>query len=529
MKFLLNIIILLVFNSILAQNEFIYVKKLVDEVPKEAKKIIENQNYKLDWPYYINDYALIERKGKKTFADKSGKIMDNEFDFRTNMTKDKFFFTAQSINDINDYGSSEVAKYVNIKTFNSSGATVESEISKYNDYYFASNQLNRFKYYKSKNSDYFTIHSDVSNSNIGKGYDIKEGLINGRGDIILTPEYITIKQVIDDYFLVKKEREYFQIINIKNSNIDATHFTKIMTYTGMANVQRLDDIIAFNSKVIISEADSNLWGIYDLVNKKWAIPAVYDEVRPINTLKLNKTRLSSKRVLLTDLFIVRKVEKWGVVNSRGETLIPFSYSKITYNYDSKFNVYNDEGLYNYFDIESKSELFDDFYTDISIAHKAKDIVVLTKNGSVGIYDKTAKTFIIDPKEGYFKCVPENKYRNYKLTKKNEDGKDEMALFSIKNRKTIASGLKNIMEVGRASKFAQLELFDGRNTVIDMTGKEIIPPDWSYYGRAQNRKGIVFFYDRAGKRQKVLSCYSESGEKMDAKACQELIKPKKKKK
>ena len=517
MKILSTCLLLLAFNAVVAQSNYAIIDKMYDEIPKELKKTIEEENYQLNSSFYINGYALISKQGKRTFLSKSGEILDKEFGFRTNMTKENLFFVAQPVEGVNDYGKLEVEKYVNIQAYNASGNPVTSEIGNHSNYYFSSNMLKVYDYYEAQNTDYFTIHTNVPD---GQSYKIREGLINGKGDIVLHPKFSAVKQLFQNYFLVRKATGYFQITNLDDQSVDTTQFDSYKTYTDMPNVQRGGEVIAFDSKVIVSEAGSSKWGIYDFIERKWTSPADYDEIKAINTgRKLDD--IGYKQVLFTDVFLVRKGDEWGAIDPNNNLLIPIQYSKIIYD-TNRFEVFNNQGKRNYFDLTTGSELFDKFYDKIYVNYDLKDIVSLTSDGQLGLYDMSTKSYLIDPSEGYIDYKNANGGINYLLIRRSADGRKDETLYSLASKKIIISGLRGITDVGR--KFALLNHFNGTRSVIDMSAKEIVPPR-KYYGRVQYSHGMIYFYDRAGKRQKVAYCYKQSGEMVDAKECNDIVNKK----
>lgn len=426
---------------------------------------------------------------------------------------------------INDYGKKEEDKYISVQSVDASGNPIDSEINSKPDYYFSSNMSSVYDHYLSKDTDYFTIHYNKPDPSKGWGYSLQEGLINGKGKIIIKPEYRSVKQIYNDYFILTKEDDTRQVMNLKDMSTLPVNISSIYFYRDVPNVRRLDDYLSFNEKIIAKDAKEKAWGIYDLANKKWIIPAIYQELKPINTTRqLGDQGL--KHLLLTDAFVAKKDDKYGVVDNNNEIIVPFEYSKIGFT-GSFFKVFDANNRMNYYEVATKSLLFDIFYDNIQFDPSKPVLAILTFNNLIGIYDYENKAFIVEPSEGYKSIQGSNKQRNYLLERKNAEGKSDMALFSIAQKKIILAGFNDHHEVDRDGKFSKIKHYDGTSSLIDNDAKEIVPPG-KYYGRPQYQQGILFFYEDSSKRAKAVHCYKSSGEPVDATTCAEKFSKNKKK-
>lgn len=525
MRLLPIIASLLFFSTTYAQEEYVIIDQPYDMASNEFTKKITDANYETSIGYFINGYLTIKKKDQSTFVDSSGNILDKLYDFKTNMSSNKIFFIGKPITGINDYGKKEEDKYIGIQSVDANGNPIDSEINSKSEYYFSSNMSSVYDHYLSKDTDYFTIHYNKPDPSKGWGYSLQEGLINGKGNIILKPEYLSVKQIVNDYFILTKEDDTRQVMNLKDMSTLPVNISSIYNYRDVQNVRRLDDYLSFNDKIIAKDAEEKAWGIYDLAKKKWNIPASYQELRPISMIKqLDDSGL--KHLLFTDAFIAKKDDKWGVVDNNNVTIIPFEFSKINFN-GSFFEVFDANNRMNFYDVATKSLLFDIFYDKIQFDPSKPVLAILTLNNLIGIYDYENKAFIVEPSEGYKSIQGSNKHRNYLLERKNAEGKSDMALFSIAQKKIILAGFNDHHEVDRDGKFSKIKHYDGTSSLIDNDAKEIVPPG-KYYGRPQYQQGIIFFYEDSSKRAKAVHCYKSSGEPVDASTCAEKFSKKKKK-
>ncbi|OWW25806.1 hypothetical protein B4Q04_09435 [Zobellia sp. OII3] len=514
----------LFFNSVFSQEEYINIDKTYDRVPDELLQKVKDNGFESSGIYFINGYLNVNKNDQSTFMDTSGNILNQLYDFKTDMSSAKIFFTGQPVTGINDIGKKEEQRYINIKAFNAMGEPVQTEIGATGDYYFSSNMASVYDHYLSADTDYFTVHYDKPDASKSGGYSLQEGLINGKGAIVLKAKYKSVRQIANDYFLLKTEDGASEIMNVMDRVTLPVKIGRILLFNEVPNVQQVNTFVSFNDKIIATDGDTDKWGVYDMANKKWSIPATYEELKPFNTFRQLGEHM--KHILFTDTFFVKKEGKWGAVDSNNTTVIPFKYSKMDYN-GASFIVYDENGHMNLFDIATQTELFDHFYDQINFDNDHPELAVLVSNGSVGIYDYANKSFIVDPSEGYKTYNSVNRNQNHLLKRKDAEGKDDMALFSIKYKKVIASGFRDYY-VLHETKFGKIRHVDGTNSIIDMEGKTIIPPG-KYMGKAGYQKGILFFYDSYGKRKKPVHCYKPSGEKVDTALCQETLSPDNKKK
>lgn len=332
----------LFFNSIFAQEQYVLIDKTYDNVPEELLQKAKDNNFDNYGLYFINGYLNVSKKDKSTFMDTSGNIMDQLYDFKTDMSSANIFFTGQPVTGTNDTGQKEEQRYINIQGYNAMGEKVQTEIGSMGDYYFSSNMARVYDHYLSTDTDYFTVHYDKPDPSKSGGYSLQEGLINAKGDIVLKAKYTSVRQIANDYFLLKQEDGTTEIINVKDKSTLPVKIGRIFPYNEVPNVQQVNTFVSFNEKIIATDGDTDMWGVYDMANKKWSIPATYEELKPFNTFRQIGER--TKHILFTDTFFVKKEGKWGAVDSNNNTVIPFNYSKMDYN-GASFIVYDENALY----------------------------------------------------------------------------------------------------------------------------------------------------------------------------------------
>ncbi|APA65999.1 WG repeat-containing protein [Maribacter sp. 1_2014MBL_MicDiv] len=514
---------ILSFGSILAQDKYVTIDEQHHKPTKELKEKIINAKYEPS-SIFVNDYLTIKRNDQSTFTDSSGNILDKLYDFKTEMSTSHIFFTGDIVTGINDYGKKENDKYINIHAVDASGNKIDSEINSKSDYYFSSNMSRVYKHYFSKDQDYFTIHYNKPDPSKGWGYDLQEGLMNGKGEIIIEPKYKSVKQIENDFFIVTDGDNSKKVINLKDMSSIPANFSDIFSFNDVPNAQRLDPYLSFNEKIIAEDANSKAWGIYNLNTKSWEVPAIYQQLIPVNTFRQVDDKM--RHILFTDTFIAVKDNQWGLINNTNNTIIPFEYEKVEYN-NKYFKVFNKEGKMNYFDTASKTLLFNTFYDDIHYNVDEPSLAVLNLNQNVGLFDFDNKVFFVDPSEGFKGYEYVNKYKLILLKRKNAEGRSDRALFSIENKKIIYKDFNDFYYADRNGKFSKILHFDGTSSIIDNNGKVIVPPG-NYYGRPQYQQGVFFYYNSSSKRAKAVHCYKNNGEPIDAATCAEKFSKKKKK-
>ncbi|WP_324027193.1 hypothetical protein QSV08_05165 [Maribacter sp. BPC-D8] len=513
----------LLLNSVFGQEEYVTIDKQYHKPTDEFKKKIIDAKYE-PGSIFINNYLTIRKDDKSTFVDTSGNILGNLYDFKTEMSTNNIFFTGEIVTGINDYGKRENDKFINLQAVDASGNNIDSEINSKPEYYFSSNMARVYDHYISKDADYFTIHYNKPDPSKGWGYDLQEGLMNGKGEIILEPKYKSVKQIENDFFILTDGDKSKKVINLEDMSTLSTNFSNIYSFSDVPNAQRLDPYLSFNEKIIAEDANSKAWGIYNLISKNWEVPAIYQKLMPVNTFRQVGDKM--RHILFTDAFIAVKDNQWGLVDNINNTIIPFEYEKVEYNY-KYFKVFNKDGKLNYFDTASKSLLFNSFYDDIHYNNDEPSLAVLTLNKQVGLYDFDNKEFFVDPSEGFTGYEYVNKSRLVLLKRKNAEGRSDRALFSIDHKKIICKDFNDFYYADGNGKFSKIQHFDGTSSIIDNSGKVIVPPG-NYYGRPQYQQGVFFSYDSSSKRAKAVHCYKNNGEPIDASTCAERFSKKKKK-
>ena len=173
------------------------------------------------------------------------------------------------------------------------------------------------------------------------------GLINLQGNIIISPQYDEINRISKDMDLyVVKRNDKYGIINEKNEivvyiELDQIGLDSYDSYGEVKNKYLLYDSVI---PVMYNEK----WGLVDKKGEV-VIPLEYDSFGTAGT----KKEKDQYPVLLIEDYkslIVQKDEYYGILNYKGETLIPCALTDVYYKISSGKKVYNMTYLENTMDV-----------------------------------------------------------------------------------------------------------------------------------------------------------------------------------
>lgn len=502
------------FLSLFSQTDYIILESENSFVSKETKELLKSKPIEIQTSVLINNHFKVKIDGKYTLSDSKANLIDGRFDYVTNLTKQNLFFSGTQSYAPNDYGKREVFSITNIKTHNYQSESIASQISAKSNYYFATNQLHVFKFYSSKDSDYLTIHQTID------GEKQKEGLINGSGEILIEPNHEYVKQVFEDFFLLKKGEKKI-LKNVSSGDILDISVEDIKKYSN--TLENVPEYIAFENNIILKS--NNKYGIYNLIEKKWMIPNVYNDINVvIERRQLDKKVLKSSVLLKTKIFVVKKDEKWGAVSADNEELIPFQFEKIERTGNGLFNVINSENKVNKFDLTTKKLLFENFYDKIQINYNNENIVLIEDNKKIALYDSKTDEWILDFDKNIISYEHFNSEKLYLFKMINPQStskydKFTQSLYAVVTNKVIAENIKNATKVEYSKDLVSVTDNENNRSIIDNTGKIIVTPQKllgkAYYSKKLDK--IKFYFPR--KPKDIKHCFNMDGSEVKAKTCQ----------
>jgi hypothetical protein len=245
----------------------------------------------------------------------------------------------------------------------------------------------------------------------GKTKDGKCGLYKKDGSVILKPEYNFIFESDNEKskLLFAQKGTTYSIINMDGKTI---YDNSIKKYGYILNEDNLVCPFFDTQKSFLLLQDiKNNYGVYDEINQRQSLPQIYNKIKQKLTVETNT------------YFIVSKNNKFGIVDDKNTTLVPF--------------------------------LYDDLSFDLANPYPSKEIILpAKKNGKWGLISLKNKVLVdfgcqfiakIDDSKNIFKAKIKNKYKII-----DENGKalcldtfDDVANFEGNETLTFD---KNIMRV-----------------------------------------------------------------------------------
>jgi len=440
LKFKLLLFVFFIANSSVAfaYADYVVIQKKRNPISNDADKKIQDKGYQI-WGANdpINGFVRVKKDNEMSIADAQGNILNETFEFSTSVTKKGIFFTGRNKYGRNDYGERTVTSISHLKSFDTSGDEVITDVSRRNDLEFARSMAHISEFSSSKDDDYITIHKKSDD-----GYRLLVGLIDSSGRIIIEPLYREISQVVGNYYLLTKENHKKQIINLKTLEVHSVIFDELQTYSQRIRLKVNSQFVNFDGK-ILAKANGK-YGLYSLESKQWIIPNQFDSLMPITGTEKLKTKIydGDPLVLYTNRFIAQKESRWGVISHHDKVIVPFNYDFVTSEnpnspyyvvYSDYYSDYHEDNRMNLYSIESKKEVVNGFYRGIYLVENYRDVALITiSDKKIAIIDVDTQKHLVAEVDGY----TEYSYERGGLFKlKHASGRK--AIFSPKLKKIIS--------------------------------------------------------------------------------------------
>lgn len=179
----------------------------------------------------------------------------------------------------------------------------------------------------------------------------KYGVMDLKGETIIPSEYEEIKEAKDSIFIAKKDGKYGVIDKDKNERIEFK-YSKI-TYNKQADIYFAEDE-NYNTNVFDSGFNNKLSGIVSEINTDKG----YMKLRIDNEYKYYNFKFEEKEnkdVLTSNtLFLNKKDNKYGFINSKGEVVVDYIYDDATEQNECGYAAVKKDGLWGSIDINGKT-------------------------------------------------------------------------------------------------------------------------------------------------------------------------------
>ena len=180
--------------------------------------------------------------------------------------------------------------------------------------------------------------------------DSKYGIMNEKGEVIINPEYNSLKEAANGIFIAKKNENY-GIIDKKNKEKVEFKFANI-NYVKEAGIYIAEDK-EYNAELLDNEFNKKLSGIVSDVNteKGYMKVRVGEEYKYYNFKFEEK---SSKDILTSNnLFLSKKDGKYGFLDKDGKVIVDYIYDDATEQNDYGYAAIKKDGLWGSIDHEGK--------------------------------------------------------------------------------------------------------------------------------------------------------------------------------
>ncbi len=210
----------------------------------------------------------------------------------------------------------------------------------------------------------------------------KWGVINQKGEIIITPQYdemITIPDSKTDLFICVYDTDYTtntyktKIINSKNEE----KFTEYDLVESLENIGK-NNIMWYEEGVLKVKKD-NLYGLIDY-SGKLVLPIEYDVIETLQGVK--------------NSIIIKKNDKLGLCDNKGNIIISPEYKEIKSigdDYQNGYIVVNNDNLYGLIDF-TKNIILEPTYEEIKPVCSS-NIFIVKENGTLKAINKDKETLI----------------------------------------------------------------------------------------------------------------------------------------
>lgn len=438
---------------------------------KETGKITSTSYFTL---YKENKWGVIDNLGNEVISPSY-----NEMIIIPNNKKDVFLCTY----DINDQTGEYKTKVLNSK--NEEIYTQYSQIEaldnydKNNNIWYENNLLRVQKDGKYGLIDFEgkeVISTQYDNISTLKGVensilvqkDGKVGLVNSEGKTIIDTNYKEIKNIDEDYkkgYITIDENNKYGIIDYNNKQILENKYEKIKEVYGdnlfviednnkeklinnegtvvlEKGFDKIDKILQYSQEKGVIFISKNKFGVMN-TNGDVIIPAEYDEIK------------ESK----DSIFIAKKDDKYGVIDKDKNTKIEFNYSSITYNKQADIYLAEDEN-YN-------TNVFDNGFN----------------NKLTGILSE------VNTEKGYMKLRIDDEYKYYNFKFEEKSNKDVLSNTLFLSKKDGKYGFINSKDevvvdyiyddATEQNEYGYAAVKkDGKWGSIDTNGKVVIEPTYN---------------------------------------------------
>ena len=235
----------------------------------------------------------------------------------------------------------------------------------------------------------FTGHSNTEEKTVALEYfpvftEGKWGVIDSKGNIIITPEYeeyIAIPDSTKPIFICTYDVDYenetykTKAINEKNEQI----------YTEYEQVEPLENYDESNNlwytKNILKVMQDGKYGLLNTTNNSLIVNCEYDSITVLNGVE--------------NCFITEKDGKYGLTDNIGTILLDNNYEEIkplTNKFEDGFIVKADNGKYGLMDY-SKQEILEPIYDNIKQKEENNNYYIVSEGQNVEVVDNEQKKYL----------------------------------------------------------------------------------------------------------------------------------------
>ncbi len=483
-------------QPILAQKNYTEVGTKIINVPQRILDIIQNAGYTYNYDYYTNNYVGVYKNDHHTKSDTLGNIIQFPKGlelFDASKKGNVFTYTLQHI-------SMDLQRGNNIQLFKIDGIAT-TKIKELKEYYFSFAPGSLSKAYFTDYGDYVTVCKEINGVQ-------KIGLLMYDGSVTIEPAYDAIEYVGGKCFSVKKDNQYYLYdVVAKKMNPIAFEEIELRLEGGSGKYY-------YMGKTIVKK--DGKYGLYDINANKWAIPNTYDKLTVISdniVVHQNTPNVTLIDVVYTDIFIVENNGQVGAVNDKNQIIIPLQYTKLSYAQNGKnyFMVYNQQGQYNYYNAETKTEVLKGFYKEIYIDEKNIGIVFGKENLYWKMFNTITNEVLIDEKDKIVSIYFDDYRPLFFITFEDKT----VGLYNPEISKFIVKNEARIGRVNDCKSYYNITKADIKNYIIDIKGNILVPPLYTFNGAVKLQNGHFVVYN-ANKPSKIFDVYNMKGEEVDKK-------------
>lgn len=282
-----------------------------------------------------NAYFIASKNGQFGVYKNSDQLLKNEYQSISYNKNNNIFLLEKS----KTYGAADINgnRIIDIKytQIDSNGNTLYAKTKDGNvDVYDAKGNKSSIpsNVYKYSAGDNYSIK--ITNDNGNSTYSVEDNF----GNEIIKPEYIYIKYLYDDLFIVSKEQNKLGIIDTKGNQKVELKYSSIQTIKDTKMIQAL---IKDENKVDIYS--SKMEKLYEMIKPQFTeINGFIRVTNETDTIFLSQEEkvVDSKVVYSNNkLFANKQNEKWGFIDDNGTVKVQAKYDKVT-----DFNKYGYAGI-----------------------------------------------------------------------------------------------------------------------------------------------------------------------------------------